>query len=95
MGIRFKKISWILDADIRGYFDSISHDWMIRFLEHRVADQPMLRLIRKWLKAGVIEQVVVGHLAGQFADGGEAQVDRRRGETLGEQPAAVGVCERF
>ena len=55
IGIRFKKISWILDADIRGYFDSISHDWMIRFLEHRIADQRMLRLIWKWLKAGVIE----------------------------------------
>jgi group II intron reverse transcriptase/maturase len=55
IGIRFKKISWILDADIRGYFDSISHDWMIRFLEHRIEDQRMLRLIRKWLKAGVIE----------------------------------------
>jgi RNA-directed DNA polymerase len=55
IGIRFKKISWILDADIRGYFDSINHDWMIRFLEHRIADKRILRLIRKWLKAGVIE----------------------------------------
>jgi group II intron reverse transcriptase/maturase len=55
VGIRFKKISWILDADIRGYFDSINHDWLMRFLEHRIADRRMLRLIRKWLKAGVIE----------------------------------------
>ncbi len=55
IGIRFKKISWILDADIRGYFDAINHDWMIRFLEHRIADERMLRLIKKWLKAGVIE----------------------------------------
>ncbi len=55
VGIRFKKISWILDADIQGYFDSISHKWMIRFLEHRIADKRMLRLIRKWPKAGVIE----------------------------------------
>lgn len=57
-GIRIKKISWILDADIRGYFDAISHDWMGKFLEHRIADKRMLRLIRKWLKAGVIENGV-------------------------------------
>jgi group II intron reverse transcriptase/maturase len=55
VGIRRKKISWILDADIRGYFDSINHDWLMKFLEHRIADRRMLRLIRKWLKAGVIE----------------------------------------
>ena len=47
IGIRFKKISWILDADIRGYFDAINHDWMIKFLEHRIADKRMLRLIKK------------------------------------------------
>jgi group II intron reverse transcriptase/maturase len=55
IGIRFKRISWILDADIRGYFDAINHDWMVKFLEHRIADKRMLRLIKKWLKAGVIE----------------------------------------
>jgi RNA-directed DNA polymerase len=55
IGIRFKKISWILDADVRGYFDAISHVWMERFLAHRIADRRMLNLIRKWLKAGVLE----------------------------------------
>ncbi len=55
IGIRFKKISWILDADVRGYFDAIDHDWMLKFLKHRISDRRMLRLIRKWLKAGVIE----------------------------------------
>ena len=55
IGIRFRKISWILDADIRGYFDAISHSRMQRFLEHRIADHRMLNLIRKWLKAGVLE----------------------------------------
>lgn len=55
VGIRFKKISWILDADIRSYFDTIDHAWMMKFLEHRIADRRVLRLIRKWLKAGVIE----------------------------------------
>jgi RNA-directed DNA polymerase len=56
VGIRRKKISWILDADIRGYFDAIDHEWLMKFLEHRIADRRMLRLIRKWLKAGVIEE---------------------------------------
>jgi RNA-directed DNA polymerase len=54
IGIRFRKISWILDADVRGYFDAISHNWIQRFLEHRIADLRMLNLIRKWLKAGVL-----------------------------------------
>jgi RNA-directed DNA polymerase len=53
--IRFKKISWILDADVRSYFDRVNHDWLVRFLEHRIADRRMLALIRKWLKAGVLE----------------------------------------
>lgn len=56
VGIRTKKINWILDADIRGYFDAIDHTWMMKFLEHRIADRRMLRLIQKWLKAGVIEE---------------------------------------
>ena len=49
------KVSWVLDADIRGYFDNLSHEWMVKFVEHRVADPRILRLIRKWLKAGVME----------------------------------------
>lgn len=56
IGIRQKKISWILDADIRGYFDAIDHTWMMKFLEHRIADRRVLRLIQKWLKAGVVEE---------------------------------------
>src|SRR5580700_9606131 len=55
IGIRFKKINWVLDADVRSYFDRVSHDWMQRFLEHRIADRRMLALIRKWLKAGILE----------------------------------------
>ena len=49
------KVNWILDADIRSFFDSVSHDWLVRFVEHRVGDQRVIRLIRKWLKAGVME----------------------------------------
>jgi RNA-directed DNA polymerase len=55
MGITTRQIGWILDADISAYFDSINHDWMIKFLQHRIADQRILRLIKKWLKAGIIE----------------------------------------
>jgi retron-type reverse transcriptase len=49
-------VNWVLDADIRGFYDAIDHGWMLKFLEHRIADRRMLRLIRKWLKAGVIER---------------------------------------
>jgi group II intron reverse transcriptase/maturase len=50
-----RRVNWILDADIRAFFDSMSHDWLMRFLEHRIADRRLLRLIGKWLKAGVLE----------------------------------------
>lgn len=55
VGIKGRKVNWILDADIQAFFDTIDHAWMMRFLEHRIADRRILRLIRKWLKAGVIE----------------------------------------
>jgi len=48
-------VSWVLDADIRDFFTSLDHDWLERFLEHRIADKRILRLIRKWVSAGVIE----------------------------------------
>ena len=50
-----KKVNWILDADIKGFFDNIDHQWLIKFLEHRIGDRRILRLIIKWLKAGIIE----------------------------------------
>ena len=50
------KVNWILDADVRSFFDSVSHDWLIRFVEHRVGDPRVIRLICKWLKAGVMEE---------------------------------------
>ena len=55
VGIRSRGVNWIVDADIAAFFDEIDHDWMLKFLEHRIADQRLLRLIGKWLKAGVIE----------------------------------------
>jgi RNA-directed DNA polymerase len=55
VGITRTRVNWILDADIRSFFDTVSHDWLIRFVEHRIGDRRMVRLIRKWLKAGVME----------------------------------------
>jgi group II intron reverse transcriptase/maturase len=59
VGIDSRKVSWILDADIRSFFDEISQEWLIRFLEHRIGDRRIIRLIRKWLKAGTLEDGVV------------------------------------
>jgi group II intron reverse transcriptase/maturase len=54
-GIVGKKVNWVLDADFRDYFSSLDHQWLERFLEHRIADKRVLRLIQKWMAAGVIE----------------------------------------
>src|SRR6266853_328193 len=59
VGIHSKKVSFILDADIRSFFDEISQDWLIRFLEHRIGDRRIIRLVQKWLKAGILEDGVV------------------------------------
>lgn len=55
VGIMRRKINWVLDADVRSFFDSLDHDWMIKFVQHRISDPRILRLIRKWLRAGVSE----------------------------------------
>src|SRR6516165_3214020 len=55
VGLIRKRVNWVLDADIRGFFDNVSHEWTVKFLEHRVADRRIIRLIQKWLKAGVSE----------------------------------------
>jgi RNA-directed DNA polymerase len=56
MGLYCKRVGWVLDADIRGFFDQMSHEWTMKFVQHRVADPRILRLIQKWLKAGVSEE---------------------------------------
>lgn len=56
VGLDKRKVNWVLDADIRGFFDAIDHEWLLKFLEHRIADHRILRLIRKWLRAGVSEE---------------------------------------
>jgi len=64
VGIDQRKVNWILDADIAGFFDAVSHDWLIRFVELRIGDRRVVRLIRKWLKVGVAEdgQVTPGEV---------------------------------
>ena len=56
VGIERTAVNFILDADIRAFFDTVSHEWLIRFVEHRIGDQRVCRLIRKWLKAGMMEE---------------------------------------
>lgn len=55
VGITEKRVNWILDADIEGFFDNINRDWLIKFIEHRIGDKRIVRLILKWLSAGIIE----------------------------------------
>jgi RNA-directed DNA polymerase len=59
VGIDSRKVNYILDADIRSFFDTVDQQWLIRFLEHRIGDPRIIRLIRKWLKAGVLEDGTV------------------------------------
>jgi RNA-directed DNA polymerase len=59
VGITRRRVNHILDADIRSFFDTVNHDWLIRFLEHRIGDPRVLRLIRKWLRAGILEDGIV------------------------------------
>jgi RNA-directed DNA polymerase len=56
VGIQWKRVNWVLNADIRGFFDNMTHEWTMKFIEHRVAAGRILRLIQKWLKAGVSEE---------------------------------------
>ena len=55
VAVAHHKVNWVLDADIRGFFDAIDHEWMLKFVEHRIADRRIIRLITKWLRAGVME----------------------------------------
>src|SRR6266705_4280470 len=55
-GLLTRKVNWVLDGDISSFFDGLDHEWLIKFVEHRIADQRVVRLIRKWLNAGVLEE---------------------------------------
>lgn len=55
VGITQKRVNWVLDADLRGFYDTISHEWLVKFIQHRIGDKRIVRLIQRWLKAGVLE----------------------------------------
>jgi RNA-directed DNA polymerase len=59
VALKSRKVNFIFDADIQSFFDTVSQDWLIRFLEHRIGDKRIIRLVQKWLKAGVLEDRVV------------------------------------
>ena len=65
-GIQWRKVNWIVDADIRKFFDTLDRDWLLRFLGHRIGDRRLLRLLTKWLNAGAME-------GGQWADTGRGE----------------------
>jgi RNA-directed DNA polymerase len=71
-GIDRRKVSWVLDADIRDFFGQLDHDWLLKFLEHRIADPRVLRLIQKWLAAGVIENGIRSQTERGTAQGASA-----------------------
>ena len=56
VGIGTRKVNWVLDADIRKFYDTLDHGWLVKFVEHRIADRRVVRLIQKWLKAGVLDE---------------------------------------
>ena len=72
--ISSKKISWVYEADIKGFFCSLNHGWLMRFVEHRIADPRILTLIRRWLKAGVLEQSDLIKVAQGTPQGGSISV---------------------
>src|SRR4030095_16371568 len=59
VGITSKRVNFLLDADVRYFFDEVSQGWLVRFVKHRIGDPRILRLIQKWLKAGILEDGVV------------------------------------
>jgi len=70
VGIQQRPVRWVLDADIRGFFDTIDHGWLVRFLEHRIADKRIVRLVKKWLHAGVLEDGAVRSVGEGTPQGG-------------------------
>jgi group II intron reverse transcriptase/maturase len=71
-GLLTRKVNWVLDADIRGFFDAIDHGWLVKFVEHRIADRRVVRLIQKWLNAGVLEDGTRTRSAEGTPQGGSA-----------------------
>jgi RNA-directed DNA polymerase len=72
VGLLTKKVNHVLDCDIKGFFDTISHEWLVKFLEHRIADKRIIRLIKKWLNAGVLEGGLIRYSKEGSPQGGSA-----------------------
>ena len=72
VGLLTKKINQVLDCDLQGFFDTISHEWLLKFLEHRIADKRVIRLIKKWLNAGVLEDGLLRYTKEGTPQGGSA-----------------------
>lgn len=72
VGLLTRKVTHVLDCDIRGFFDTISHEWLIKFLEHRIADKRLIRLVKKWLNAGVLEDGLLNYTKEGTPQGGSA-----------------------
>ena len=70
VGIERRKVNWVLDADIQRFFDTLDHGWLRKFVEHRIADKRIVRLIQKWLRAGVLEDEVVTRSEAGTVQGG-------------------------
>jgi RNA-directed DNA polymerase len=92
VGITSKKVNWILDADIRSFFDSVSQEWLIRFVEHRVGDPRIIRLIQKWLKAGILEDGGVTVRHGDGAGLGDLTTPRQRLPALCPRPLGAALA---
>jgi group II intron reverse transcriptase/maturase len=71
-GLLTRRVNWVLDVDIRGFFDTIDHEWLVKFVEHRLADRRVVRLIQKWLNAGVLEEGKRLHVEEGTPQGGSA-----------------------
>jgi retron-type reverse transcriptase len=65
-------VNWVLDLDVRSFFDRLSHEWLVRFLQHRIADRRVVRLIQKWLNAGMLEKGVRTFAEAGLPQGGSA-----------------------
>ena len=78
VGIETRRVNWVLDADIRGFFDTLQHEWLVRFLEHRVADQRVVRLIQRWRRTHARGDIVVVRFADDFVVGFEHRKEAER-----------------
>src|SRR6202167_1092333 len=71
-GLRERRVNWVLDLDVRSFFDRLSQEWLVRFLQHRIADRRVVRLIQKWLNAGVLEKGMRTFVEAGSPQGGRA-----------------------